>query len=105
MSQVGPLVYERPAIPKRLTVIDVMPTTAIGKIYKPALRLRALETKLRELLSALAGDVMLEVKGEERGNTLVALVTLGAAHDATLEQRLRDSLAAIAVPVDIRFSG
>jgi fatty-acyl-CoA synthase len=47
-------VYERPAVPKRVVVLPALPLTAIGKVYKPALRVRATELKLREVLGAVA---------------------------------------------------
>jgi fatty-acyl-CoA synthase len=94
-------VYERPAAPKRVTIIDAMPVTAIGKIYKPTLRLRAIEAKLAEMLADVPGAV---VRGEERGGTLSAVVSLVGAADLGLEKRLRERLAAIAVPVSFVFS-
>ena len=45
LAEVAPTVYERPAVPKRVVVLDALPTTAVGKVYKPALRLRATELK------------------------------------------------------------
>lgn len=101
LGEVAPHVYERPAAPKRLTIIDAMPVTAIGKIYKPTLRLRAIEAKLAEMLADVPGAV---VRGEERGGTLSAVVSLVGAADLALERRLRERLAAIAVPVSFVFS-
>jgi fatty-acyl-CoA synthase len=43
-------IAERPAMPKRIDVIEAMPLTAIGKIFKPALRQRA---TLRAIAAAL----------------------------------------------------
>jgi fatty-acyl-CoA synthase len=101
LAEVAPHVYERPAAPKRVTIIDAMPVTAIGKIYKPTLRLRAIEAKLAEMLADVPGAV---VRGEERGGTLSAVVSLVGAADLGLEKRLRERLAAIAVPVSFVFS-
>ncbi|MDP2820125.1 MAG: AMP-binding protein [Polaromonas sp.] len=97
LAEVAPQVYERPAIPKRVTIIDEMPLTAIGKIYKPALRLRALETKLTEMLADVPG---VTVQGQERGGSLSAVVLMSAPLDTALVQGLRARLAAIAVPVE-----
>ena len=44
---------ERPALPKRIDAIDAMPLTAIGKIYKPALRRIATERALAAALEPL----------------------------------------------------
>ena len=43
-------VSERPAAPSRVEILDAMPLTAIGKIYKPALRARAAKTVAAGLL-------------------------------------------------------
>ena len=43
-------ISERAAIPKRIEFIDTMPLTAVGKIYKPSLRLRIAEQIVREHL-------------------------------------------------------
>lgn len=99
----APRVYERPAVPRRVTVIDVMPMTAIGKIYKPALRLRAIETKLQEVLSPLVEDAAVEVVAQEAGGKFQARVVVGVPRSDDLEGRLRSALAAIAVPVAFVF--
>lgn len=101
LAEVAPQVYERPATPKRVTVIDTMPLTAIGKIYKPALRLLALETKLAEMLVDVPGA---SVRAEERKGGLVAVVVLACAPDAALESRLRERLAAMAIVMEFVFS-
>jgi fatty-acyl-CoA synthase len=104
LGEVSPNVYERPATPKRVTIIDAMPTTAVGKIYKPALRLRAIEAKLQEVLAAAAGAAAVQVRAEEQGGVPMAFVTVGVVRDAALEQRLRDALAAIAVKTEFEFA-
>ena len=58
--------------------------TAIGKIYKPALRLRAIEVKLAEMLADVEGA---SVRGEERGGTLSAVVSMASARDEARHQR------------------
>jgi fatty-acyl-CoA synthase len=98
---VAPQVYERPATPKRVTIIDAMPMTAIGKIYKPTLRLRAIEAKLAEMLADVPG---VTVQAAEQGGTLLAIVAMSSTHDAALEKKLRERLAAIALPVTFRFA-
>ena len=104
LAEVAPRVYERPAVPKRLTVLETMPVTAVGKIYKPALRARAAEAKLAELLGPLAPGTALAVRAEESAGRLAVTVTLAVAADAALEQRLRDALAAIALPTAFVFA-
>jgi fatty-acyl-CoA synthase len=104
LAEVAPQVYERPAVPKRVVVLEALPLTAVGKVYKPALRVRATELKLQEVLAAAAPGVELRVSAREKGAGCVAEVTVQAAGDADLEQRLRDALGAIAVETVFRFS-
>jgi fatty-acyl-CoA synthase len=41
---------ERAAIPKRIEILGALPLTAVGKIFRPALRQQITETVLREVL-------------------------------------------------------
>jgi fatty-acyl-CoA synthase len=41
---------ERPAYPKRIEIVDALPLTAIGKVYKPALKAKAIEWVINERL-------------------------------------------------------
>jgi fatty-acyl-CoA synthase len=101
LAQVAPTVYERPATPKRVTVLQALPVTAVGKIYKPALRLAAIETKLAEMLVPLGAPVT--VAGEDRGGKLVAVIVFAGPQDAALEARARETLTAISVATELRF--
>lgn len=49
-------VDERPARPKWVEVIDTMPVTNVGKIYKPELRRLAAERTANMMISALAAE-------------------------------------------------
>jgi fatty-acyl-CoA synthase len=107
LLEVAPQVYERPATPKRLTLLDAMPVTAIGKIYKPALRQLAAQARLQELLGEVAlvqGRVALNVTVLEREGRLAARVDVGTSFDADLLQRLHDALGAIALPLELRWA-
>ncbi len=101
LAEVTPTVYERPAAPKRLTVLPSLPMTAIGKVYKPALRLLAIKIRLAELLAPLGAPV--RVTGEDRGGRLVAVVHFAGPADVTLQAKVREALGAIAVPTELRF--
>lgn len=104
LAEVAPRVYERPAVPRRVVVLDALPTTAVGKVYKPALRLRATEFKLQEVFAAAAPGTPVQVNVREKGAGCVAEVTIHLPPDAQLEQRLRDALGAIAVETEFRFA-
>lgn len=74
-------IAEPPAHPKRIDLLEALPLTAVGKVYKPALRLRAIERVIADRLErgGLAG--LVRVSGLEKpGGLAVALsVREGAA--------------------------
>lgn len=103
LAEVAPRVYERPAVPKRVTVLPALPVTAIGKLYKPALRLQAIETRLRE---AFAGAGMpVQVRAEDRGGALVAVLTLGCADTAAHREQVQQRLGAMSLRTELAFTG
>ncbi|MBI5275629.1 MAG: AMP-binding protein [Burkholderiales bacterium] len=85
LAEVAPHVYERPAVPRRVVVLDALPVTAIGKVFKPALRQRAAEIQLRELFGAE-----------------VTVTDERAVVHAEGTQTRRDALGAMALKVDFR---
>ena len=103
LREVTPQVYERPAVPKRVVIVDALPLTAIGKVFKPALRLRAIELRLADLARELAPDRAVQVQAVEEGGRQVARVHFAGAEDAALADRLQAALAAIAVPTTVGF--
>lgn len=60
---------ERPAYPKRIQIVDAMPVTAVGKVFKPRLRALACERVLRERLATagIAEEVSVVVEDGARG--------------------------------------
>jgi len=65
----APRIVERPALPKRVEVLPSLPQTGVGKVYKPALRLLAMEYVVRHKLE-LAGVKQVTVAGEETSTGL-----------------------------------
>lgn len=103
LDDARPRIAERAAIPKRVTIVDAIPMTAIGKVYKPALRVRAAEVKLAEILSGLDG-ASVEVVGEERSGSVHLSITIApAAKRKELEKLVLGRLAAIALPYEIAW--
>jgi len=66
-------IHERAAVPKHVEILDELPKTAVGKVFKPALRAWAIARVLDEALAPFGGAVA-EVK-EDRKRGLVARVT------------------------------
>lgn len=79
-------ISERAAIPKRIEFIDAMPLTAVGKIYRPALRQRITEIFLRELFAEQQIDAGISSRiDKKRGLVMTVKLadsgSLGAAQD------------------------
>ena len=104
MQAVAPTVYERPAVPKRVTLLDAMPMTAIGKIFKPALRLTAMEVKLAEMLEGVAPGRTVAVVGEDRPGGQVAVIHISGQASDAVRAEVRRRLAAVAVAHEVRFT-
>jgi fatty-acyl-CoA synthase len=79
-------VPEPAAAPKRVHVVDAIPLTAVGKVFKPELRRRATEAAARDALAGLAADVSARLADGQ------VVVTVGAGD----EQAVRDALAPFA---------
>lgn len=54
-------ISEQAAIPKNITIIQTMPVTAVGKIYKPALRQDATKKVLMTELAPISQDIPFEL--------------------------------------------
>jgi fatty-acyl-CoA synthase len=75
-------VPEPPARPKRVTVLDALPTTAVGKIYKPALRdLAVRENTLLEIERLFGREVKatVDVSRDDKLRTIVTIAVDSAA--------------------------
>jgi len=69
-------VNEPPARPKRVVLLEALPVTAVGKIFKPALRDRAIQEKVRSEIDRIFGpdtraDILIDK--DARLNTLVTI--------------------------------
>ncbi len=88
---------ERAAIPKRIEFIDAMPVTAVGKIFRPALRQRITQMALQEALDTegIKADVT------ARHDPLKGLSVTVTLSDATQRQAAETLLATYSLPVNI----
>jgi fatty-acyl-CoA synthase len=78
-----PLIAERPAWPKQIVIIDAIPTTSVGKIFKPQLRSDAVQRVVVEEIIKAVGidDFCVDVAaGGKRGVDVT--VTLRPEHSA-----------------------
>ena len=77
-------VPERAAVPIDVVVIGAMPVTAVGKIFKPELRLDAMRRAAVKTVRATLGDAS-AVRVEVRETEARPAVTLRVPHGATAE--------------------
>ncbi|MBX5454025.1 MAG: AMP-binding protein [Acidobacteriia bacterium] len=78
-------VHEPPARPRSILVIDALPVTAVGKIFKPTLRDMAVKEKVRLEVARLCGpeaSADVEVRQDERKQTVVEVRVKGASAEA-----------------------
>ena len=103
LAEVAPRVYERPAVPKRLTILETMPMTAVGKIFKPELRLRAMQVKLAQMLDGAVPGQSVIVSVEDRPAGPLALIRVTGVASDQIEANIRTRLAAVSVVHQIVF--
>jgi fatty-acyl-CoA synthase len=90
------VVPERAAIPARIEIVAEMALTAVGKVAKAELRMRAAEHVLRTVLTENGIAAAVRVRADLQLGT-IALVQC-AAHD---EQRARELLGQFPIPVEV----
>mmetsp|Transcript_18179 Transcript_18179/g.28460 ORF Transcript_18179/g.28460 Transcript_18179/m.28460 type:complete len:633 (+) Transcript_18179:4216-6114(+) len=83
-------VYERAAQPKHMTIMDELPKTAVGKVFKPDLRKEAIARVYNAALSAadLEARVVSVIDDKKRG--LVAQVALNGTGEQAVQTVLGD---------------
>jgi fatty-acyl-CoA synthase len=95
---VDPLVAEPAARPKRVTILDELPLTPIGKIYKPALRAIAAREAITEALCKAGFETTgFKVEAGEGGATILLL-------RLTDEEKARGALLGMPLKYAFRFN-
>ncbi|MCY6382926.1 acyl-CoA synthetase [Hoeflea prorocentri] len=94
-------VDEPPARPKSVTILPAMPTTNVGKIFKPELRRLAAERTVRELLAEAGADGAKANANLSAGGKLSVAVTLPAAMEAEKKEAIVARLTPLPIPYSI----
>ena len=97
LAFVEPHIAERPALPKRIELLPALPLTAIGKVYKPALRARAIERALRERLSRDVDTQGVQVAVLDQAKGLSATFTVSASSSADPRAAIARLMAPFAI--------
>jgi len=101
-------VQERAAIPIRIEILDALPLTAVGKIFKPQLHRMAASFKLREVLEPLAMgpyNLKVEVVAHEKFGTLAKVYIGGMAEIELrpLQEKVTEQLGLFALNHELIF--
>jgi fatty-acyl-CoA synthase len=97
-------IMEPPAKPKRVVVLDALPVTAVGKIFKPALRDLAIREKAKLEIERVFGEganADIAVDKDDKLNTRVRIVVDTA--DSARLRTLSESL--VSLPQSYRVEG
>ncbi len=86
-------IAERPAWPKHIHLVDTLPLTAIGKIYKPALRADAARRVAAAAVSRVLGHEAASVEATPGGKQGMRVAVTLAAADGGQEDAVRAALA------------
>lgn len=82
-------ITERAAMPKAIRLVQAMPLTGVGKIFKPALRQREIEDALRTVLhDAGVASARLEVINDPRFGTRIEVAMDGGTDAAAIAREV-----------------
>ncbi|PRY78246.1 fatty-acyl-CoA synthase [Yoonia maritima] len=82
-------IHERAAFPKYLEILDELPKTAVGKIFKPDLRKRAITRVYNEVLEKVGAEVR-EVAEDKKRGLVARIAKTGDVKDQDIEKALGD---------------
>jgi fatty-acyl-CoA synthase len=96
-------IHEPPARPRHVFTIDEIPTTGVGKIFKPRLRQLALEHKLAEILRSLDETLtLIEVRSESDDYQVVIGGAPLPGH-AQIEQKFDTAISELPIKAGLRW--
>ena len=108
MAHLRQSIGERAAVPKEVVILDEIPLTPVGKIFKPALKFHAIKNAFEQELAALndlAESWQVEV-GEDKVHGSKATIEVFGARGAADEVRARidERLAGYIIRYDVVIS-
>jgi len=109
LAYIGQYIDEIPAKPKQLTILDRMPVTNVGKIYKPQLRALAAQRSATELIHKMCQEYHLDARHTPKVELIsekslrVSLAPVGGMDtEHGLSEYFRAELARIPFHIDIQ---
>jgi fatty-acyl-CoA synthase len=95
-------ITERAAVPRCIRIIEAMPLTAVGKIFKPALRLDAVQRCVTETAATLGCDADVRIEVCEVGGALVVVLRVLKTSGFAYLDSLRGELERYALRVEVK---
>ncbi|HYF60181.1 MAG TPA: acyl-CoA synthetase [Burkholderiaceae bacterium] len=99
---------ERAAVPVAVHLVDPMPLTGVGKVFKPALRWDAARRVAERMLADLGlPGLRVEAGAHPVHGNLITVTVAGAAPDARaeLERRVQERLGPLTMRHEVAFEG
>jgi len=99
-------VPERAAVPKRIDIIDEMPLTAVGKLYKPELACREITLVIKQSLSNIPQAQhasIVTIPDKKRGNAATISIAGSAGEQVTIETEIKERLAMFSFNYQIAY--
>lgn len=95
-------IHEPPARPRHVFMLDEIPVTGVGKIFKPTLRALAVRRKLEMLVAAMEAPLdIVDVAGAEGGAAF--LVRVRATGERRDEEKLSAALAELPIGISVEW--
>lgn len=94
---------ERPACPKRVIILDALPVTAVGKVFKPRLREDITVRLLNERLVKMAISAVVQAELSSSGQLQISMLQVPAANAAFCKELVRGlnlTLAKLAISTE-----
>ncbi len=100
---------ERAALPKEVRILNAIPLTAVGKVYKPALFHEQVEEVLREDVKKVAGVISLHVKADvdKRLGTVaqIEVTTRSGVEPKEMAAAVKSAVGGYAIPCRVTVNG
>ena len=97
-------ITERAAIPRTVRIIEAMPLTAVGKIFKPELRLDAIRHCVRNVAARLDEGSELGIEVRETGGTIAVVLAVSDPSMAGAVDSMRRELERYNFRVEVETS-
>jgi acyl-coenzyme A synthetase/AMP-(fatty) acid ligase len=83
-------IAERAAMPRAVHILEALPLTAVGKIFKPALRLDAVQRCVRRVVAQLDGAHAVDVEVRDAGGAIAVVLKVPDPSTVSVDNMRRE---------------